>query len=41
MEKYLVICLFAGQGLQKEGMQQMLYNEFKEKTCFYKMFKAE
>ena len=41
MEKYLVIFLFAGHGLQLDGMQVMLYNEFNQKQSFYKLFRAE
>ena len=38
---YLVMFLFAGHGMIKEGAQVLLYNEFDKKTGFYKMFKAE
>ena len=38
---YLVIFLFAGHGMIKEGAQVLLYNEFDENTGYYKMFKAE
>ena len=38
---YLVIFLFAGHGMIKDGSQVLLYNEFDEKTGFYKMFRAE
>lgn len=41
MEKYIIIFLFAGHGLQKNGMQEMVYNEFDEKKRFYRTFKAE
>ena len=38
---YLVMFLFAGHGMIKEGAQVLLYNEFDKKSGFYKMFKAE
>ena len=41
MEKYLILFLFAGHGLLKQGMQEMVYNEFDNNTKFYKMYKAE
>ena len=41
MKRYLIIFLFAGHGLQKDGMQEMLYNEFDTRNCFYKLFRAE
>ena len=39
--KYLIFFLFAGHGVKRNGMQEMAYNEFDKKTCFYRMFKAE
>ena len=41
MERYLIMFLFAGHGLQKDGQQVMLYNEYDPKTRFYKLFRAE
>ena len=41
MERYLIIFLFAGHGLQKEGAQVMLYNEYDPAKHFYKLFRAE
>lgn len=41
MDKFLIIFLFAGHGLQKDGMQAMLYNEYDKSTGFYKLFRAE
>ena len=41
MEKYLIICLFAGHGIVKDCKHHMLYNEFDLKTRYYKMFRAE
>ena len=39
--KYLVICLFAGHGILKDGQQQILINEYDKKSGFYKLFMAE
>ena len=41
MKKYLVISLFAGHGMIKDGMQSLLINEYNELTGFYNMFEAE
>ena len=41
MERYLVMFLFAGHGLQRDGLQVMLYNEFDPKTRFHKQLRAE
>ena len=41
MSRYLIIFLFAGHGLLKDGMQVMAYNEFDKETGFYKTFRAE
>ena len=41
VENFLVICLFAGHGVLKEGMQTMLYNQYNPKTGFYKFMNAE
>ena len=38
---YLVVILFAGHGVLKDGMQVLLYNEFDQATGFYKLLKAE
>ena len=40
-ENYLVVMLFAGHGILKDGMQVLLYNEYDHETGFYKMLKAE
>ena len=40
-ESYLVIILFAGHGILKDGMQMLLYNEYDQATGFYKLLKAE
>lgn len=41
MEKYLIVCLFAGHGFMIDGLQVMICNEFNQKERFYKVFKAE
>ena len=41
MVNYLVIFLFAGHGLLKDGQQVLVVNEFDQKTSFYKFFMAE
>ena len=41
MERFLIIFLFVGHGVMKDGMHSMLYNEFDLKTRYYKMFRAE
>ena len=41
VENYLVIFLFAGHGMLKDGMQVMLYNEYDKKAEFYKLMMAE
>ena len=38
---YVVILLFAGHGILKDGMQALVLNEYDNKTGFYKLFKAE
>ena len=40
-KNYLVIFLFAGHGILKDGTQMMLYNEYDTKKKFYKMLQAE
>ena len=40
-ENYLVVMLFAGHGILKDGMQVLLYNEYDPTTGFYKILKAE
>ena len=40
-ENYLVIILFAGHGILKDGMQALLYNEYDQAAGFYKIMKAE
>ena len=40
-EKYLVILLFAGHGILKDGQQTLVLNEFDSGSGFYKLFKAE
>lgn len=41
VENYLVIFLFAGHGVLRDGMQAMLYNEFDNRCNFYKFLMAE
>ena len=41
VENYLIIFLFAGHGILKDGVQHLLYNEYDTKTQFYKLFAAE
>ena len=41
VEKYLIIFLFAGHGILKDGMQALLYNEYDPSTRFYKVLNAE
>ena len=38
---YLVIWIFAGHGIVKDGMQNMLLNQFDSESKFYKMLAAE
>ena len=38
---YLIIWIFAGHGIVKDGMQSMLLNQFDSETKFYKMLAAE
>ena len=38
---YLVICLFAGHGVLKAGMQALIYNEYCKRTNFYRILYAE
>ena len=38
---YLVIYLFAGHGILRDGMQSVLLNEYMKKDQFYRMFRAE
>ena len=40
-KNYLVVCMFAGHGILKDGMQTLVLNEFDRKTQFYQLFKAE
>ena len=40
-ENFLVICLFAGHGVLKDGAQCLIYNEYAEKTKFYRVLTAE
>ena len=41
MEKYLIVFLFAGHGILKDGMQALLINEYDSKNRFYGLLKAE
>ena len=41
VEKTLLLFLFAGHGILKDGIQWLLLNEFEEKTGFYKLLNAE
>ena len=41
IENYLIICLFAGHGVLKDGMQTMMYNVYDRKNGFYKFMNAE
>ena len=38
---YLVVILFAGHGILRDGMQSLLFNEYDPKTGFYKLLKVE
>ena len=40
-ENYLVVCLFAGHGVLKDGAQALVYNEYNKKTNFYALLNAE
>ena len=40
-EKVLVVYIFASHGIQENGSQGVVVNEFDEKTGFYKIWKAE
>ena len=40
-EDYLVIHTFAGHGVQDQGTQWLLHNEYSKERQFYKMFGAE
>ena len=40
-ENYLVVLLFAGHGILRDGEQTLLYNEFNQRTGWYKEFRAE
>ena len=41
IEKFLIIFLFAGHGILKDGLQALLFNEYDEKTGFYRLLTAE
>ena len=41
MINYMVIFLFAGHGILKEGQQEVVINEYNRQKGFYKLFKAE
>ena len=41
MENFLIIFLFAGHGLLKDGQQVLVLNEYDQKTSFYKLYMAE
>ena len=32
---------FAGHGMQKDGLQVIVVNEFDKQNCFYKLYQAE
>ena len=38
---YLVIWLFAGHGVLRNGMQTILFNELDKRNGYYKMFNCE
>ena len=40
-KKTLVIHVFSGEGVQSDGSQAILVNEYDEKTRYYKQFPAE
>ena len=40
-EKYLIVFLFAGHGILRDGTQYLVYNEWNPRERFYHMFAAE
>ena len=40
-EDFLIVGCFAGHGMQKEGNQVLLFNEYDEKNKFYKLCTIE
>ena len=40
-EKHLIVFLFAGHGVLRDGMQYLIYNEWNKKERFYQMLSAE
>ena len=41
VENYLVVLLFAGHGILKDGVQHVLLNQYDAKTQFYKLLAVE
>ena len=40
-EKHLIVFLFAGHGVLRDGMQFLIYNEWNKREKFYHMLSAE
>ena len=41
MVNYLIISVFIGRGITKNGRQQMIFNDYDQKSKFYKLLSAE
>ena len=41
MVNYLIISIFIGRGITKNGRHQMVFNDFDQKSKFYKLLSAE
>ena len=40
-ERHLIVFLFAGHGILRDGLQHLVYNEFNKREGFYQLFNAE
>ena len=40
-EDFLVIHVFSANGLQVNGMQSIMFNDYDEENKFYRLFEAE
>ena len=40
-EKYLIVFMFAGHGVLRDGTQCLIYNDFNKRERFYNMLAAE
>ena len=38
---YLIICMFAGHGILRDGSQYLVFNQFDKQSKFYKMMNVE